>query len=200
MKFNLSIASVILIALFTLNGCSKTESPKAVTVPVQVIDEKLKPFIGKWGVPKVNDCSDGGVTISEKIITIGNAMSINLKLKNDGGIDLSEFSPSFSIYLSDDKSHLLIATDEGGSPLTKCESGKFKVIKTDGRNKDYSLTVFVESEDGLIKNLELSLSAGEKSNIHDFVKSSVGKVLMFEYETIYDEDIKSKFNLISNVK
>ena len=102
--------------------------------------------------------------------------------------------------LSDDKSHLIIATDEGPSSLSKCESGKFKVIKTEGNNRDYSLTFLVESEDGLIKNLELSLSAEHSSKIHDLVKSSVGKVLIFEYETIYDQDVKSKFNLISSVK
>ena len=58
----------------------------------------------------------------------------------------------------------------------------------------------MDSVDGSIQNLELSLSPEQKSQIHEFVKSSVGKVLAIEYETIYDENDKSKINLISTIK
>lgn len=106
-----------------------------------------------------------------------------------------------AIGLSDDKSHLIYWNSDGlTSDFRKCISGKFKVVKTDGRNKDYSLTVFVESEDGTTKNLELSISAEQKPEVHQLAKSSVGKVLTFEYETIFDEDAKSKTNLISTIK
>ena len=48
MKLSLSLTSIIVIVLVTLNGCSKkentTELPKTESAPVQVVDEKLKPL------------------------------------------------------------------------------------------------------------------------------------------------------------
>ena len=73
MKFIFTpVISIIFVALVALNACSKQESKSDSTkmAKVQVVDEKLKPFIGKWGVPKVSDCVDGGVTISEKILRL----------------------------------------------------------------------------------------------------------------------------------
>jgi len=199
MKFNLSIASVILIALFTLNGCSKTESTKAVTATVQVIDEKLKPFMGKWGHDSLGDCITGGTVITSDTVTIVGEKPEKIIFTKDGAISL--MSGATFISLSADKSYLIYHNSDGlESDFRKCISGKFKIIKTDGRNKDYSLTVFVESEDGVVKDLELTLSAEQTPKMHDFVKSSVGKVLIFEYETIYDEDTKARFNLITSVK
>ena len=204
MKLSLSLTSIIVIVLVNLNGCSKkentTELPKTESAPVQVVDEKLKPFIGKWGHDDLGYCSTGGTVITAETITIDGGKSEKITLPDKDGW-ISIMSGATSIGLSDDKSHLIYSNSDGlESDFRKCITGKFKVVKTDERNKDYSLTVFVDSEDGTKKNLEFSLSAEQKSEVHQLAKSSVGKVLTIEYETIIIEDSKSKINIISTLK
>ena len=59
MKLSLSLTSIIVIVLVTLNGCSKTESPKAVTAPVQVVTPITPPIIGEFVESNQGDYSCG---------------------------------------------------------------------------------------------------------------------------------------------
>jgi hypothetical protein len=192
------------IILISLIGCSKKDSKidesKNPSISVQVIDEKLKPFIGKWGHNILGDCSTSGTLINSETITISGEKPEKTTLPDKDG-RISIMSGATAIGLSDDKSHLIYWNSDGiTSDFRKCIFGKFKVVKTDEKNRDYSLTVFVDSEDGATKNLELSLSAEKKPEVHQFVKSNLGKILTIEYETIIDEDAKSKTNLITSIK
>ena len=125
MKFNLSIVSVILISLFTLNGCSKDEKKVNDTNAATQVKEDESPPIGVWvsgdkkivvtkekfgeckwlskppkeGTP-VEGCNNyyGGLTTKANIVEDINVFfaSINESIKNSKEISKEEINLTLS--------------------------------------------------------------------------------------------------------
>ena len=159
----------------------------------------------QWGSDILGSCSDGGFEITSETFSIKRGTPEKLKFEYNANTKQSMILniPEYYILLSDENvNHIRLATNEDTvEQFIKCESGVFKIIKTERQDNGFSLALVVDSEEGINKNIQLVLSPKNfKIKDFEFFESNIGKKFTIQYETHFFSEDNSKINIVQNIK